>query len=328
MSFLRVVMVTTLALVVALPLAASCGSSSCPIDVHPLDLAPSRFVLDLNFQYIDQDQLRHGTHSGFVDGFETEHRELQTVNRITTLQLGWFVTPKLQLGISTPLVSRTHRHVELESDELEKWNFNALGDASINGRYELFRSSAPESSSLWLTAAVKLPTGARHEQSEGEEPEEAEVTLQPGSGSTDFTIGATYQSGIIRQTSLSGEMGNSTLIPYFISTTYRRNGSGTHGYRRGDELQLNVGSEYPLNDTLHLLAQVNGRRQRRDGVGSTEEDPALTGGTHLYASPGVRALLGNHLSAYGYVQIPIYEKVNGLQLVSRVNYVLGVQHRF
>jgi hypothetical protein len=45
-------------------------------------------------------------------------------------------------------------------------------------------------------------------------------------------------------------------------------------------------------------------------------------------SPGLRVLLPHRASAYGYVQLPAYENVNGLQLTSRVNYVIGIQQRF
>jgi hypothetical protein len=193
----------------------------------------------------------------------------------------------------------------------------------VQGRYRLYQSAtSPSAESFWLTAGVKLATGARHENN-GEE--EAEVTIQPGSGSTDFIAGATYQGGWIRNTTMQGEFGSATLIPYFASATLRMNGSGTHRYRRGDELQLNAGSEYPITSRLHLLGQINVRRQSKDSPGDTGENPDLTGGTHVYASPGLRFTIGEGVSAYSYVQLPIYERVNGVQLTSRRNLLGGVQ---
>src|SRR5258707_15388326 len=77
---------------------ASCGSSSCPLDLHALALADtSRLVLDLSFQYIDQDHLRRR-----AGDFEIEHDELRTINRLTTLQLTGRPTPPLQPSVTAP----------------------------------------------------------------------------------------------------------------------------------------------------------------------------------------------------------------------------------
>jgi hypothetical protein len=301
---------------------ASCGSSSCPIDLHALGLTDaSALVADLSFQYIRQDRLR-----GHVP--ETEHHELQSINRVATLTLSYRATPSLQFIATAPYISRSHDHVELASGDLESWRFHDLGDASLQARWRAYRAESPVGSSLWLSGGVKFPTGSAHEASRGDDPEEAEVPLQPGSGSTDLLLGATWQSGILRETPLQGMMGNTTLIPLFASVSYRRNGSGTHRYRIGNELQLSAGSEYPLTPKVHLLGQVNVRHRAKDSVGDTEENPDLTGGTFVYLSPGIRISVTRSLSAYGYVQLPVMQDVNGTQLTSRVNYLVGVQQRF
>ncbi|HKS24919.1 MAG TPA: hypothetical protein VJZ76_19140 [Thermoanaerobaculia bacterium] len=293
---------------------ASCGSSSCPLDLHALGLLDNaRFVLDLSFQSIDQDHVRR--QSG---DFEIEHDELRTLNRLTTLQLTARVAPRWQLGVTAPFVSRTHEHVERDSGDFERWRFGAFGDAAVQARFRAAQS-------LWLTAGVKLPTGAQHETNGDEE---AEVTIQPGTGSTDVTLGATWQGGLVRDTGVSGPMGSATLIPLFASASYRRNGRGTHDYRRGNELQVSAGSEYPLTQSLHVLGQLNLRRLAKDDAGLTEENPELTGGTYLYVSPGLRFLAGGGTSLYGYVQLPVMQRVNGVQLVSHRNVLVGIQKRF
>jgi hypothetical protein len=309
----------------AAPVArASCGSSSCPLDLHALGLTDTaRFVLDLSFQYIDQDRLRHAR-----GDFEIEHDELRTINRITTFQFSSLITPRFQLSVVAPYVGRSHEHIERESGDLERWRFGAFGDASVQGRYRVFRGSSQNGDSVWLSAAIKLPTGAKHEESLGPEPEEAEVTIQPGTGSTDVVLGATYQGGRVRNTGLGGPMGSATRIPWFASVVYRRNGRGTLEYRRGDELQVSVGSEYPVSPALHVIGQVNVRHAARDEVGSTNENPELTGGMYLYLSPGLRYVAGHGFSTYGYVQLPVVQRVNGVQLTSRVNYLFGIQQRF
>jgi hypothetical protein len=303
-------------------LLASCGSASCPIDLHALGLTDaSTLVADLSFQYIKQDRLRG-------NAVETEHRELQTFNRVATLTLSYRVTPALQFVGTVPFISRQHDHVEVATGNPEEWRFHDFGDASLQARWRAWRGESPVGSSFWLSGGVKLPTGAANEVSRGDDPEEGEVPIQPGSGSTDILLGATWQSGILRETSLQGMMGKTTLIPFFASVSYRLNGRGTHDYRIGNELQLNIGSEYPLTDKLHLLGQVNLRHREKDSVGETEENPDLTGGTFVYLSPGIRVSISHATSLYGYVQFPVIQNVNGTQLTSRANFLAGVQERF
>lgn len=301
---------------------ASCGSSSCPIDLHALGLTDaSKLVADLSFQYIKQDRLRGRAP-------ETEHHELQSINRVATLSLSYRATPSLVFVATAPYISRQHDHIDLASGEPEQWRFHDFGDASLQARWRAWRGESPAGSSFWLSGGAKFATGAPHEVSRGDDPEEGEVPIQPGSGSNDILLGATWQSGIMRETGLQGMMGHTTIIPLFASVSYRVNGRGTHRYQIGNELQLNAGSEYPLSDRLHLLGQVNVRHREKDSVGDTAENPDLTGGTFVYLSPGLRITLTKSLSTYAYVQLPVVQDVNGTQLTARVNYLVGVQTRF
>lgn len=309
----------------AIPIHASCGSSSCPIDVSALENF-GRFTLDLSYQSIDQDQPRIGTSKAHVGEIASDHDEIQTINHLATLQLTYMQSPSLQLALTAPFVSRSHRHLDTESQEIERWRFGAFGDAVVQARKRLFIGESTAHPSLWLTAGVKLPTGTTHESSNNGE--DAEVTITPGTGSTDGMVGLTYQSGFLRDTALMGPLGHSTLIPYFVALNVRVNGRGRDDYRRGHELQLNAGSEYPLRPSLYLLGQINVRATSKDDVGNTDEERDLTGGRYVFVSPGLRVRLGRGLSAYGYVQIPVYQYVNGLQLTAKANYVAGVRQQF
>jgi hypothetical protein len=305
---------------------ASCGSSSCPIDLHALQFGEGKFSLDLSFQFIDQDQPRIGSRRAAIGAIASDHDEIRTINRLAALQLNYPVNERFQVALTLPWVSRSHEHFDEESAQIERWNFADVGDAAVQGRFRLFASDAPAHSSIWLTGGVKLPTGSRRET--GSTGEDAEVTIAPGTGSTDALFGVTYQSGLLRNTALEGELGHTTLIPFFIALNARLNGQGTHDYRRGHEVQLNTGTEYPLTPSLHLLGQVNARMLSKDDVGQTNENRDLTGGRYLYLSPGLRVLLGGKTSIYGFVQMPVYQHVNGLQLTSKANYLAGIRRSF
>jgi hypothetical protein len=306
--------------------SASCGSSSCPIDLHALQFGDGKFSLDLSFQYIDQDQPRIGSHRAAIGAIASDHDEIRTINRLTTLQLNYSLNERFQMAVTLPYVSRSHEHFDEENARIERWNFADIGDVAVQGRLRLFASDGLEHSSLWLTGGVKLPTGSTRET--GSTGEDAEVTIAPGTGSTDALLGITYQSGVLRNTALEGDLGHTTLIPFFIALNGRLNGSGTHDYRRGHEIQLNAGTEYPLTSTVHLLGQLNARNSGKDDVGTTDENRDLTGGRYIYLSPGLRLLLGWKTSIYGFVQVPVYQHVNGLQLTSKANYLAGIHKSF
>lgn len=299
--------------------AANCGSASCPIDLHALyDPNFGRWSIDLSLQYIDQDRTR-GVAVGPV-----HHDEMRTINRITSVQFMHALSEGLQLGAVLPYVSRFHEHFDHHESEFQQWQFASRGDASVMARWRLWEASQSPST-LWLTGGVKLPTGARHKSAFGEE---AEVTIQPGTGSVDETVGVTWSTRFARNTAASGPMGHATLIPLFASASYRLNGRGTERYRRGNEMQASVGTELPLGNRFSILGQINGRWQSKDDVGDTDENREQTGGSFLYASPGLRVALPHGYSVFAVIQLPLRQEANGIQLVSRHNYLLGLNRRY
>ena len=177
-------------------------------------------------------------------------------------------------------------------------------------------------SGLWLIGGVSLPTGS-HDVS-NEDGEVGELPIQPGSGTTDGIGGLAWQGGVVRRSGAQGEMGDFAVVPYFFSAIYRyRTGSGD---RLGNELQLSAGSAYPLTNRIEALLQLNARVRARDRMEDPEE-AELSGGRSLYASPGVRVSYRG-AAFYAIAQLPLYQRVNAIQLTSNANYILGVQTRF
>jgi hypothetical protein len=301
--------------------SASCGSSSCPIELHVLTPNDMRFAVDLSFQYIDQKTLK-GSFSGVED-----HQELRTINRLTALQVFAPISSRFQVGVTVPFVDRTHEHIDLQSNALERWNISSVGDIALQGRARLFERNGNAPHALWMTAIVKFPTGKQDVAAVGGG-ENAEVPLVPGSGSVDEVIGLSYESGVVRNTQLHGEFGRATFLPYFVSASFRHNGRGTNDYKIGSEFQLNAGTAYPLNRRVDLLAQLNARLRAKDEPGTTGENPDLTGGEYLYASPGVTVDIGRNAALYTYIQLPMYQHVNGSQLTAHANFLLGVRQHF
>jgi hypothetical protein len=297
---------------------ASCGSATCPIDPQSLNLpSPGQWTFDLSEQYIDQDRLRHGQRDvSRPEPPEEGELELRTVNRITTFFANYAPTSDLLVSAALPYVSRYHEH--FDSREFQRYHLDGIGDASVSARYRLLPS-------LWGGLAVKLPTGNR--SSSNAEGQEAEPTIAPGSGSTDVSASIVFQTTANVPSLTHGPLGNNAALPLFLGVTGRRNGRGTKDYRAGSEIQVNAGANYPVSGTFQALFQLNYRAKTKDDVGKTDAVRDDTGGTFLYASPGARVVFSPLAAIYGYVQLPLYQRINGVNIVSRYNFLGGVQVR-
>src|SRR3954465_3831821 len=119
---------------------ASCGSSSCPIDLHALQFGEGKSSLDLSFQYIDQDQPRIGSRRAHIGTILSDHDEIRTINRLAALQMNYSLNERFQVGVTLPYVSRSHEHFDEENARIERWNFADVGDAAVQARLRLFVS--------------------------------------------------------------------------------------------------------------------------------------------------------------------------------------------
>jgi hypothetical protein len=168
-------------------------------------------------------------------------------------------------------------------------------------------------SSAGVIFGVKLPTG-KHDVANAEG-EVAERTLQPGSGTTDLLIGAYYQAAL----PLHG-------ASWFARAEASLPANSRDHYKPGKSLGLDGGYRYALNDNVALMAQANFSAKARDsGAGAEPED---SGSRTLSVSPGIVFTLGRNAQLYGFVQKPVYQSVNGVQLTAGWSWLIGVSARF
>jgi hypothetical protein len=297
------------------PSRASCGSESCPLD-HASRWSEQPFSFELSYQYLDQDQPRMDTEDTDVGAIPRHHDEVRTLNRITTARAA-YRSGEWSVGAALPFVDRYHAHVHHHGGEeiLETWDYSGLGDLELVG----FRSfTSGDERRYFVSAGVKMPTGDTSVPNEtGAQPEPA---ARPGTGSWDFMAGlgtewlfAAPGSGDLERT-----------IPLRLSVTGKWNGYGTEDYRVGPEAQFHLASEYPISTRFALLGQANFRVRGKDDVAASGVEEQDTGGSVLYLSPGVRVAVSPGASIYGLVQLPAYQRVNGIQVVSEANLYVGV----
>ena len=293
---------------------AGCGCEFCPVD-QGSQWHEARLTLDLTQQYIDQDQPRAGTEATAVGAIPSEHDEVRTINRATTASLGYRPGEAWALSASLPYVSRTHDHIHNDpgGPERQHWSYSGIGDLELLATHYILPLSG--STRYFVRLGGKAPTGKTHVQEvDGDQPEPAS---RPGTGSWDLLAGMGAEWRV-------GAPGGERTMPVRLNLTGRLNGKGTDDYRVGSEVQAHLGTEYPVAGPVAALLQTNLRVRAKDDVGTTEEEPEDTGGTSWFLSPGIRVAIAPQTSVYGLYQVPLYQRVNGIQLTAKANLYVGI----
>jgi hypothetical protein len=254
--------------------------------------------------------------------------ERQTLTRTTTLNLD-YNSPEWGVSVQVPFLERYHTTYQAGygignpaatgAGTMNTSQLNTLGDARIFFRYALSVEGG-----YGVMAGVKLPTGSTNGNFVSGTGLDA--SLQNGTGSTDVIFGG-YATGLL------GPLGwfSQGLWQHAVASQINPNafpGPGT--YRPGDAYSVNLGVRYPgLSDSFVPLLQVNATHRNTDFGSATEADGTpQSGGNLVYLAPGISATFGDGFRAYAYVQIPIVQNVNGVQLVAKEIFSFGIRKSF
>ena len=307
------------ATLLSLPLSAfaSCGGAFCNLntdwDSQGVISKPG-VRLDIRAEFINLDQLRHGSHKTSPAGEVDEHDEVRTINRNLLATLDWNINSTWGLSLKLPVVKRSHKHIFNNDDgmggvepEVEKWDFSGIGDVQALARYSFYQT---KDSNAGVRFGVKLPTGSIHKSNAEED---AERTLQPGSGSTDSLLGAYYNY----------HTGNTA---WFAQGMWQQSISTRDNYKPGRKLNADLGLSYSATPNLNLLLQLNLQHKSKDSGANAE--PADSGSHSVFLSPGLSYHVTPSTQVYGFVQKPIIQYVNGAQLTADWSLAVGFSTLF
>jgi hypothetical protein len=147
--------------------------------------------------------------------------------------------------------------------------------------------------------------------------------LQPGTGSWDPLISLIY-----------AKMRNPFLFQ--ADVTYQITTRNSKGYEFGDSLAADLTGKYGVSRYFNVTVgftflHVN-KATDEDGhytnLASLMDDPANTGEDSLWFSPGVQILPIRNSMIDLKGQLPVWEHVSGIQLVSRYRIFVGVSIAF
>ncbi|HQR12117.1 MAG TPA: hypothetical protein PLW68_12395 [Casimicrobiaceae bacterium] len=316
MRIARVVLTAALAsLACATSAAIACSTCGCTLssDWSSQGLAPSGegFRFDFRFDYFNQDQLRSGTKK--VDRGSLEipsDREIQqsTINRNYTL--GFDYSPSLDWGVNVqlPFFNRSHATIAEGDTEVSTSHTQSIGDLRLVGRYLGFTADRD----IGVQLGVKFPTGSFDNAfiSGPQEGEPLDRGLQPGTGTTDLLLGAfTF-----------GEL--AVGWDWFAQAMLQQPLHSRDGFRPGTGFNVNGGFRYVGFEGIVPSLQVNVRIEGRESGPNADTDNS--GSTLAYVSPGINFTLTEKLHGYLFAQVPVYQRVNGLQIEPRYTVTAGV----
>jgi hypothetical protein len=335
----------------ALPLTAqACATCGCSLstDAAMGYSAASGWRVNLQHDFINQNQLRSGSHSvsaasvAALNPGANQEVEHDTINRYLTLGLSYSPSADWSFNLQIPYIDRSHTTYgaatpdQLTGDNLSGATVSALGDVKFITAWQ----GLLPTHNLGLQLGVKLPTGryggpnADGTGTVGRDPVAftrgpnaqqpapgnlLDTSLQPGTGSTDLIVGAYYYQAVSQNFDafVNGQ--------FQAAVAHKLDASGAD-YRPGNLASLSFGVRYEAHPDWVPQLQVNITRKSHDQ--GALADTTDTAGTVAYLSPGLSVTVAKGWQAYGFVQLPVYSQLDGYQLFPHWTASLGISTAF
>lgn len=330
--------------------AAACATCGCSLTSDAATGLSSQagWRVSLEYDYIDQDQLRSGTSAvpsssvaGINNAGGNQEVEHGTINRYTTLGIGYSPDADWAFRLLVPYVDRGHTTYgsatnPLTPDQLSGATATGIGDVKFMVNYQGLLATH----TLGLQVGVKLPTGryggpnAEDTGTVGRDPVAfstgpnaqasspgnlLDTSLNPGTGSTDLILGAYYFRPVSQDFDAFASAQFQAAVAHELDQT-------GEDYRPGNQENLSFGLRYEADP--HFVPQVQVNITHRSSDQGALADLTDTAGTVAYVSPGFSWAAAPKLQVYGFVQVPMYSNLQGYQLFPRWTASTGVSYSF
>ncbi len=331
-------------------LALACATCGCTLSTDAATGfgATPGWRIGLQFDYIPQTQLRSGTQAvsaaqvaAINDAGGNQEVEKATYNRYTTLSLAYSPSADWSVTALIPYISRSHTTYgaattdQLTPDNVSGATVHGLGDVKLIAAWQGLLPTR----NLGLQLGVKLPTGnyggpnadgtgvvgrnptAFSTGPNAQQPSPGnllDTSLQAGTGSTDLIVGAYYFQAVSQNV-------DAFANGQFQAAVAHKLDQPGQDYRPGNLATVSFGLRYVENPALVPQVQLNLSRKSHDQ--GALADTTDTAGTVAYVSPGLTATVAG-MQIYGFVQLPVYSRLDGYQLFPRWTATVGVSKAF
>jgi hypothetical protein len=336
------------ALCVSPLVAVACATCGCSLssDAAMGYSSTSGWRVSLEYDYIDQDQLRSGSDAisaarvaGINDAGGSQEVEHDTINRYTNLGISYTPSADWNFKVLLPYIDRGHTTYgnatnPITPEQLSGATATGIGDVKF---ITTFQGLLP-THSLGLQLGIKLPTGdyggpnAAGTGAVGRNPTAfttgpnsqisspgnlLDTSLNPGTGSTDLIVGAYYFQPVSQDF-------DAFINGQFQSAVTEKLDQSGEDYRPGNQATVSFGVRYEADPAVVPQLQVNISRKSSDQ--GALADTTDTAGIVAYLGPGVTWSVMKNLQAYAFVQLPIYSKLDGYQLFPHWTGTLGLSY--
>ena len=205
---------------------------------------------------------------------------------------------------------------------------DGLGDLRFSFLYSLLEK---ENNSLHFNSGISIPTGELDSRDDTPMIENMKLPypMQPGTGTFDYTFGATYK-GIINNLSWGIQQLNTI-----------RTGENSEGYRLGNRFELNTWAAYRIAPWISISTRVQGYRTG-EITGSDPDlnpmmappaDPVNSGMDKIITLLGTNFSFGESpvfrdIKAGFEFGLPVYQKMGGIQMDHTNSLVAGIRYSF
>jgi len=295
--------------------------------------------LQFNYSFAKMDRFKQGGTTRSLDEAQaytkadgTTYTELPiSMDMIKyTLTVGYGFSSRFKAFLSLPYVRNTMKMSSFEDPmmgwmDMDMQPTSGVGDATLMGLYRLYtnRDLRP-TDVVTLGFGLKTATGSFTETlSNGSL---IHAHMQPGTGSWDPLLSLIYTK----------------MLEQFLvqaDATYQYTTRNRQGYEFGDSLAVNLGGKYAFSRELSAsigltylrvgrAVDQNGKYYDPAANNSLMDDPANTGNQSIWLSPCLQFFPVKNVAIDAKVQVPVWERVNGIQLVSRYQVQGGISYSF
>ena len=271
--------------------ACACGCGVFSVGTSALLPQGPGGMAFLEYDYMDQNENWSGTSS--APAAADPDKDIRT--DFYTVGLQYMVNRAWGVNVEVPYWDRLF--VTTTGSGVTGFHHDALGDVRLTALYTGFSDDL----STGLVFGLKLPTGDYTYPN-------LDRDTSIGSGSTDTLLGGYHQGSLDAENTWS----------WFVQAQWQRAFATRDGYRPGNELDAALGAYYAgwgfgRGTTLAPVLQLKLADRRRDsGVNANTPN---SGYTRVLVAPGLELDSGK-FKLYTDVEFPIYQDVNGNQLVA------------
>lgn len=335
---MKILMMALIAGSIILPLESFAAGLCCQISSGVQEslagvAAPADEETSLRFTYsfTRMDRLKQGTSAKSLDeaSAPTKYTSLPVSMEMIkyTVTAGYGFSSRFKAFVSLPYLRNTmnmimSNGVGLGWMDMTMEPVSKPGDATVMGLYRIYTDQDMQpTAALTLGLGVKTPTGSSTETTASGGYLHAH--MQPGTGSWDPLLSLLYTRTL-------------SAVDLQADVTRQFATRNRQGYESGDSTSITVSSKFTawrvFNPGMGIIYLHTGRATDRDGrysdLTSLMDDPANTGGDSLWVSPEIQVVPFRQLVVDVKIQVPVWEKVNGIQLVSSYRLLSGLTYRF